>query len=91
MTIEWVNPDSIPVNKRTRRYGAVLAELRTNPGKWAKIGEGLFSASVTSLKKIHTDIAFKSVSEGRNDKGAYTYTVYACFEPNPETEENYDA
>ena len=81
MTVEWVDPNTIPVNNRTRRYGKVPAELRTNPGKWAKIGEKLFSASVTSLKKLHTDIAFKAVSEGRNEKGAYTYTVYACYQP----------
>lgn len=81
MTVEWIDPNNIPVNNRQRRYGKVLNELRTNPGKWAKIGEKLFSASVTSLKKIYADISFKSVSEGKNEKGVYTYTLYACYQP----------
>lgn len=82
MTIEWIKPDDIPnLPPRARRYGTIMKALRDNPGQWAKISDGMFAASVSSLKKSNPDITFKKVVKEKTDKGLYRYDVFACYQP----------
>lgn len=80
MSVEWV--DDVPERKRIGKWYRICAELRTEPGHWARVETASNTAFATMLKQGKLGDAapgeFEATTRRRKDG---QYDIYARFTP----------
>lgn len=76
--MEWVNSSDLPVgNFSWRRF---VAQLKKNPGQWAKANGKYQRANAYTLGTRYPDITFRLSPSTLDDKGRPWCEVYGCYE-----------